>query len=512
MNSPDALKTTFRIGQLLSATLKGRSFRSVTALGVGTVAGRGTRLIRNMVLARLLAPGEFGLMAMVMVATTAFDTFTEVGVKQSVIQNKRGAEPDYLNVVWWVQAVRGLSLFLIAVIAAPWISSFYDKPELLKLLQFSFFAILFRGLVSPRAYVLEKDYQFGRAVFLTQGSAILGTITTFALVFIIRNVWALVIGFVAEAAILCMVSYLLVPFMPRFKISRDYLGELMKFGRGMFGLPILTMVGFQADVLVLGKLVTNEQLGLYSLATTLAYLPIDLFSQIINPFLLPAFAERQDDKTSLSRWVLQITRWTAVLSIPALTLMACCASGILLLAYGEKYVAAAIPFGILSLQILARTEGPILGTVYMAVGQPHLHRRFVILRAVIIVGLIYPAVLHFGLAGSAVVVVLGNFAALMMQVFWCQRIIDIKFGDYIRSYLPGALLALPVIVTVGLLKLFAIESPVLVLIVGSAALIAAYAGYLTKISLSKCRQILFEAGKEPVGTLDFAVPTEVEDV
>jgi O-antigen/teichoic acid export membrane protein len=484
----------------------------MSALGVGTAAGRGTRLIRNMVLARLLAPNEFGLMAMVMVATTAFDAFTEVGVKQSVIQNKHGAEPEYLNVVWWMQAVRGLSLFLIAVIAAPWISSFYDKPELLKLLRFSFFAILFSGLVSPRAYVLEKEHRFGRAVFLTQGSAIIGTITTIVLAFIIRNVWALVIGFVTEAAILCLVSYLLVPFMPRFRIHREYLGELMKFGRGMFGLPILTMVCFQADVLVLGKLVTNEQLGLYSLAATLAYLPIDLFSQVISPFLLPTFAERQDNKTSLSQSILQITHWTAVMSIPVITLMACCASGMLLLAYGGKYVAAAIPFSILSFQILTRTEGSILGTIYMAVGRPHLHRRFVILRAVIIVGLIYPAVVHFGLAGAAVVVVLGNFAALIMQIFWCQRIIDLKFGEYIRSYIPGVLLALPVIVTVSLLKLFGIESPVLVLVVGLAALIAAYAGYLAKISLSNCRQASFAAKKAPAVILDFTAPTEVDDV
>jgi len=511
LNSPNALRTTFRIGQLLSTTLKARSARSVGALGVGTVAGRGTRLIRNMVLARLLAPDQFGLMAIVMVATMAFEAFTEVGVKQSVIQNKRGAEPDYLNVAWWMQAVRGLGLFLIAVIAAPWISSFYGKPDLLKLLQFSFLAIPFRGFVSPRAYVLEKEYKFGQAVFLTQGSAIIGTITTIALAFIIRNVWALVIGFVAESAILCLASYLLVPFMPRFKISREHLGELMKFGRGIFGLPVLAMVSFQADVLVLGKLVPNEQLGLYSLVANLACLPIDLFSQIIAPVLLPAFAQKQDDKNSLSRGVLQITHWTALMSIPVVTFMACCASGILLLAYGEKYVAAAIPFGVLSLHILARTEGAILGTTYLAVGRPHLHRRFVTLRAVIIVGLIYPAVLHFGLAGAAAVVVLGNFAALVMQVFWCQRIIDLKFGDYIRCYIPGALLALPVIVAVGSLRLFGIESQILILIVGLVALVVAYAGYLAKISFSKCHEVRVASRKEPARTLDFTVPTEADD-
>jgi len=453
-----------------------------------------------MVLARLLAPDQFGLMAIVMVAAMALEAFAELGIKQSVIQNKRGAEPDYLNVAWWVQAVRGAGLFLIAIVAVPLISSFYDKPELLRLLRVSFVTILFRGFVSPRAYVLEKEYKFGRAVFLTQGSPIVGTIITIGLVFIIRNVWALVIGFVAEAAILCLASYFLVPFIPRFRINREYLGELMKFGRGMLGLPMLTMVSFQADILVLGKVVPNELLGLYSLVANLAYLPIDLFSQMIAPVLLPAFAQKQDEEDSLCRGILQITRWTAVTTIPLVALMACCASEMLLLAYGEKYVAAAIPFGILSLQILARNEGAVLGTTYMAVGRPHLHRRFVTLRAVIIVGLIYPAVVYYGLVGAAAVVVLGNFTALLMQVFWCRRIIDLKFGRYMRSYIPGLLSALPVILTVVLLKLLRIKSSVVILVVSGAVLAAIYAVYMRGILVSKFRTDSSAAGEQQQGT------------
>ena len=105
------------------------------ALGVGVLAGRGSRLIRNMVLARLLVPEAFGTMAIIMMAAMALEAVTEVGVKQSVIQNKCGADPDYLNVAWWFQAIRGALLFALAFLAAPWVSAFYDRPELLRLLQ-----------------------------------------------------------------------------------------------------------------------------------------------------------------------------------------------------------------------------------------------------------------------------------------------------------------------------------------------------------------------------------------
>jgi O-antigen/teichoic acid export membrane protein len=134
------------------------------------------------------------------------------------------------------------------------------------------------------------------------------------------------------------------------------------------------------------------------------------------------------------------------------------------------------------------------------------------LRALIIVALIYPAIVHLGLSGAAAVMVLGHFTALLMQIFWCRRIIDLKFSRYIRCYIPGLLLALPVITTAGLLMIFGIGSPVLVLIVCAAVLIASYAGYLAKFSLSKFQPVPFVGRKETAGTLDIAASIETEDV
>ena len=87
-----------RITQLKGDSLKAKGFRSMMVLGVGTAAERGLKFVRYMILARILAPSQFGLMAIVMTVATMFDAFTQVGIKQSVIQNKCGAEPDYMNV------------------------------------------------------------------------------------------------------------------------------------------------------------------------------------------------------------------------------------------------------------------------------------------------------------------------------------------------------------------------------------------------------------------------------
>lgn len=467
-----------KISRLGLTDIKAKSVRAIVALSIGTVAGRGMRFIRSMILARILAPNQIGIMAIIMSFSIAFEALTEVGVKQSVIQNKQGANTDYLNIAWWMQVVRGICLFGIAALLAPFISSFYDNPELAGLFQVAFLAIALRGFVSPRSYVLEKEYKFGRAVFLVQGSAILGAIITIGLAYVIRNVWALVFGFVAEVTILCILSFIVVPFRPRFRIDRKSLGELMRYARGMFGLPLLTMISFQAPILVLGKVIPEDQLGFYYYAALLAYLPVELYMRIINPVVLPAFSQKQDDKMALCRGLLKLTRWTAFLVLPLIAFMTCSASELLLLAYTPKYVAMAVPFTILCLQILARTEAMVLASMYLAVGQPHLQRRFAIIRALIIIGLIYPASVRFGPLGTVVVIVLSNFSVLLMQVLKARDTIDLKLSSYIRSYVPGLLLALPVIATISLLRLFSIDSAVLFLVVGSLSLLAVYAIYM----------------------------------
>ena len=458
-------------------SLKAKSARGVLTLGVGTGFERTLRFVRLMILTRLLIPDEFGLMAIILILVNVFETITEVGIKQSVIQNKRGADPEYLNATWWFQSLRGLGLFTIAILAAPLISSFYEKPHLLKLLQFSFIAILFRGFISPSAYVLQREYKFGRSVLLIQGSALIGTFVTIGYAFWAKNVWALVAGYLAEQGTLCLLSYIVAPFRPWFGIHRECLKELTTFARRMFGLPILALIGIGTPVFVLGKFVSEERLGLYTLASQLIAFPIILFTKIISPVLLPGFSQKQDDRNSICRAVLKISGLAAAAVIPLMAFIATCASGLLLLAWGPEYVDVTIPCAVLSLLILARTEVSILSATYVAVGQPQLQRRFVALRAAIVVALIYPAITHFGLLGAAIVSVLGNYIPMLMQIFWCRRVIPLKFDHYLRCYIPGLLLAFPAIFMIRVLLWLKINSMVLILIAGAFVLFITYAAY-----------------------------------
>ena len=246
-------------------------------------------------------------MVMILSLTQLFEILTEMGIKQSVIQHKNGDNSEYLNMAWWFQGLRAIGLYAVAFIVAPWLCEFYFRSrvevltrypmeELTILIRVAFLSILFNGFISPRAHVLEKKFRFSRAVVITQGGLVLGIIITITLAFLIRNVWAIVIGFAATGLFRCLMSYVLCPFMPKVAYDRESFQGLYRFAKGMLGLPALTYLAFNIDVLVAGKLVSTSLVGFYGMALMLAFAPRDLFVRIISPILFSAFADKHDDK------------------------------------------------------------------------------------------------------------------------------------------------------------------------------------------------------------------------
>ena len=462
------------IDKVRGDSLKAKSVRGAMVLGIGTAGERFLRLVRNMIMVRILAPDVFGTMAIVIAASSIFETLSDVGVRQSVIQSTRGVNDNYLNVAWWFQSLRGLGLCVIGFLAAPWISRFYDMPELPSLLRVAFIVMVFNGLMSPCVYVLEKKFQFGRVIILTQGSGLLSILITIGLAFYLKNVWALVIGLVAEAIVRCLLSYILCPFRPRLSIDKDCFSDLLHFAKGMLGLAFLSVVVRQTDIVVLGKVVSGEQLGMYYLAFQLAYQPVQLFDKIIGKVLLPAFAEKQDDKQSIYLAVLTIVRTTSVFGIPLLTFLVICSGPILSMVYGSQFAQVSVTFSLLCLWSLVCTQCIVVASILIGVGLPHLHRRVVIFRAVILIGLIYPSIVLWGLSGAAMAVLTAYSVALVVSFIWMRKLINLKFNEYALNWLPGLGISFIVVVPIILLRWLGQIGPVLNMAVGIASCLVAW--------------------------------------
>lgn len=151
--------------------------------------------------------------------------------------------------------------------------------------------------------------------------------------------------------------------------------------------------------------------------------------------------------------MLTMARTIGVFGIPLLAFTIMCAGPILSVVYGSRWSAAAIPFALLCVWGLAQMEGIKVASILFGLGLPHLHRWAVILRGVLLASLIYPAIVYGGLSGAAAAVLTAYSVGLVVPFVWIRKLIKLDLTEYMRSWLPGLLLSLLVIVPVGLLKL-----------------------------------------------------------
>jgi O-antigen/teichoic acid export membrane protein len=429
--------------------LLSRCLRGGAALAAGSFFERGVRFIVNMILARLLAPEQFGLMALVLAAIGLFETLTEVGIQQAVVQNKLGETNAFLNVAWWFSGVRGAILYVMGVIAAPFVAGFYAEPGLTPLLRVAFLTMLFQGLINPGLYVLEKRLQFGRYIWIVQGSALLGTLLCLGMALWIPNVWALVIGVVAQGVLKCIGSFIFCPFRLEYRFHRSSWNELFRFSKGMVGLPLLTYIFLQADIFVLGKMCHKDVLGMYAMAVTLASMPRDLFVRIAGPMILPVLADSQDSFEQLRSRLLRMTRTLFLFGAPMITCLVVFSESILIVVYGAKYAPMAYSFGLLSVYTMLYVCGTLIASTYLALGRPDVHRWFTITRVMIIAAILYPAVAYFGPAGAAGARVVCMLLAGIVQQYNLSRLIGLPIRDFLLTSKEGlifsAVLVIPAI-------------------------------------------------------------------
>lgn len=448
--------------------------RGGSLLAAGTLFERLARLARNILLARVIAPDQFGIMAIVLAIIALFDALMEVGITQAVIQNDRGHEPAFLNVAWWFSLLRGVVIILVALPFTPLIANFYQQPELAPLLLVALSSLLFTGATSPRIYALQREFRFGATLWTTQGAGLLATVFTLILGFYLQNVWALVLGTVFEAFARFVLSFILCPIRPSFRLDRGALGELFRFARGMAGIPILTFVLMQADIFVLGKVAPAEVVGFYSMAIVLAGFPLTIFSKVAQPMVVPVFAMYQHDQGALRSSYLRLSRLIWLYGLPMAATLATLAAPLLTVVYGAPYASVASSFGVYALYCVVYMSSMISFSVYLSIGRPGLQRSFTFVRAGMVAAAMYPAVLWLGPLGAALTLLTCLALAMLLQLYNLKRAIGLPPLAFFGTLGPG-LVAAAAVSAATIPMLYIAAHPLVILALGALPLLASWA-------------------------------------
>lgn len=284
---------------------------SLWTLG-GYGAAQILRLASNLLLARLLFPGAFGLMALVNVFMQGLEMLSDVGIGPGIIQNKRGGEPAFLRTAWTVQILRGATLWLVSILLAHPAAVFFgaQDPAALQLaavLPVAGLTALIGGFNSTALFTLNKRMDMRRVTLLQLAPQAVALVVSIAWALAVAaTVWAIVAGGLAAALARCLLSHAMNPGpADRPGWDRGAAAELGRFGRWVFASTLVSFLAQNMDRAILGRLLALDELGLYAIGMVFARVATNIATRITNTVVFPLLARWQDRPDRLLAFALR---------------------------------------------------------------------------------------------------------------------------------------------------------------------------------------------------------------
>jgi O-antigen/teichoic acid export membrane protein len=253
------------------------------------------RLASSTILWRLLPEQAFGMMALVTAVMMGLHMFSEVGIGPSIVQNERGEDPSYLNTAWTIQAFRGVSLAVIAVLVAVPYARFYRQPELATLIMVVALTPLLDAFASTNLFTASRRLALRQVSTIELATQFAGTASTLLVAWITRSVVALAVSWGVSAALRLVLSHTALPgIRNRFQWDRTAVQALMHFGRWVFISTLLTFLAMNADRLVLGKVLDIKMMGVYSIAMVWATIPGQILGRMFGTVAFPVLSRAKN--------------------------------------------------------------------------------------------------------------------------------------------------------------------------------------------------------------------------
>jgi O-antigen/teichoic acid export membrane protein len=411
--------------------------RRVLNAGAWAFVGHGAiltiRFGSNLLMTRLLAPEMFGIMSIASIVLVALAMFSDLGLRQFIVQSHRGHDPEFLNTAWAVQIVQGGLLWLGALGISLVIffadqtgalpkESAYANPVLPHVVAVLSLGVLIAGLGSTKLHEASRKLTLGRIAQIEVLSQVAGLVFMLAWVSIDRSIWALVAGALFSTAARTVLSHAWLPGTTnRWAWDKIAIREILHFGKWMFLSSILGFLVNNGDRLLLGAMVSATILGVYAIAYLLFSVIELVVATLISEVAFPALSElvrerRADLKAGYYRFQVVI----ASLTYAVAGFLMAAGGAIVNVFYDSRYMQAGWMLQILAVGLLA-LPWRSASLCFLALGMPQIMSYTVAVRFVVL-GLAVPVGFRmFGVEGAVWGIVLAQLSAVPVIVFHMIR-------------------------------------------------------------------------------------------
>ncbi len=341
------------------------------------------RLASSVLLARLLAPEDYGLISIVTVIYIGISLMSDIGIGQNILQSHRGDDEDFLNAAWSLQIVKGWIVWLVCILISYPASIFYGQPILFPLIVVSTFSAVIGGYNSSGVYTTERRIDLKQQTIYQVFSQAVALVVMLIIANIHPTVWALVIGGLTSTAIYTYLTHKLVPMKNKFNWDKEIIQSLVHFGKWILFSSALGFIVSHSSSLILGKFLTMSSLGLFSIGVTLSRVVETIHSTIAAKVILPVYTKINHLDTHEKRKRLVKLKLAMMgLFLPVLWVLTVFASDIVGLIFDPRYQGAS---WILQLYSLAYIPMIIsgLGSFYVVMGDTKLLAQLTVTKTII---------------------------------------------------------------------------------------------------------------------------------
>lgn len=446
--------------------LRARSVRG----GAVTMVAQALRFILQIgslaVLGRLLAPDDFGLLAMVLSVTALAERFKDLGLAMATVQRPEITH-DQVSTLFWINIAFGVLVSLIVASLAPLITWFFDRPELFNITLVLAATFALAGVGVQHLALLRRQMRFN-AVAIVQVMAL--TIAVLAAIIAAwrgAGYWALVVQTLVTAGATSIGAWIACAWRPGRPVRRSGARDLLAFGTHLSASNILSYLVRNLDNILIGRSWGADALGLYSKAYQLLLLPIAQFNSPITNVAIPTLSRLQDDPARFRLFYRYGLLILTSIGMPVVALLFAAADSAVLTVLGNQWVDAPEIFRWLAPAAFVGTFNVASGWVFIALGHTDRHFRWSLISTPIVCTA-FAIGLPYGPVGVAAGLSIAMVALRPFGLAYCYRGTFVTMGDFLRAiWRPTIASAVACGATLSVQPLVTVPPPVMLILAGT---------------------------------------------
>jgi PST family polysaccharide transporter/lipopolysaccharide exporter len=448
-------------GSVLQRTVKSAIWSMLT-----NVSGRLLQVLMLVILARLLTPGQFGLMGIALVTLSASKRFTNIGLDAALIQKEDQNVDSYLNTTWLLEIGRGLLILSVVFLTAPVIADIFDEPRATNIIRAIGFVPALKGFQNPATVYFKKNLALHRDFLYNTGASIGQFVVGVIYAWFSPTVWALVAGSLSRPILQTALSYLLHDYRPWPSFDFEAAKELIDFGKWVTGSSIMYWIARDGDDAFVGWLLSATALGFYQYAYQIADMPATELSQTVSGVTFPAYSRVQENSTELQNALLQSTRFIAFLVFPMSFGIALIAPSFVPVVLGPQWTPMIVTMQLLAIFGLCHGITGNYGEIWKTLNRPDLMVKTAAVRVFLMALFIWPATARWGIEGTALVVAgVYAFPVVPLHIHVTARLTELSPFALYREYLYPFVASLTMFGTLWYLRPYLDFSPLIELVV-----------------------------------------------